>query len=82
MAVTRTFARYVALPVVSAGILGGAALGLAGMANAGTYSYHPEPRPGIVATPNVIARPPVIVMPRHRGYSAGEGFVIDVPTGE
>ena len=40
-------ARYIALPLVSAGILGGAALGLAGMANAATptgpvgpgYSY-------------------------------------------
>ena len=29
-------ARYIALPIVSAGILGGAALGLAGMANAAT----------------------------------------------
>ncbi len=38
--ITRTLARYIALPAVSAGILGGAALGLAGMANAGTYSYH------------------------------------------
>jgi len=59
----RTFARYIALPVVSAGILGGAALGLAGAANAGTYSYEPTPRPGIVATPGTIARPPVVVMP-------------------
>ena len=29
-------ARYIALPIVSAGIIGGAALGLAGMANAAT----------------------------------------------
>ena len=43
-------ARYIALPIVSAGILGGAALGLAGMANAATptgpsgpgYSYSPS----------------------------------------
>jgi hypothetical protein len=43
-------ARYIALPLVSAGILGGAALGLAGMANAATptgpvgpgYSYSPS----------------------------------------
>jgi hypothetical protein len=42
-------ARYIALPLVSAGILGGAALGLAGMANAATpagptgpgYAYSP-----------------------------------------
>ena len=43
--------RYVALPVVSAGIIGGAALGLAGMANAATPSPDreswpcPRPRP-------------------------------------
>jgi hypothetical protein len=67
------FARYIALPAVSAGILGGAALGLAGMANAGTYPTHdPSPRPGIVATPNVKAQPPVLVYPggqwhRHHG---------------
>lgn len=77
MTITRTFTRYIALPVVSAGILGGAALGLAGMANAGTYSYQPEPRPGIVATPNTIARPPVVVRHRHHHhyYMGGQGFV-------
>ncbi len=32
--VAPTFARYFALPIVSAGIIGGAALGMAGMANA------------------------------------------------
>ncbi len=82
MSATGTFARYIVLPVVSAGILGGAALGLAGMANAGTYSYQPEPRPGIVATPNTIAHPPVIVVPRHRGYQGGSAFVIDLGSGE
>ncbi len=54
-------ARYIALPVVSAGILAGAALGLAGMANAATpagptgpgYSYAPsvKARPAPNATP-------------------------------
>src|SRR4029077_11780546 len=39
--IVRSFARYIALPAVSAGILGAGALGLAGMANAGTYSYEP-----------------------------------------
>ena len=34
--IARRFARYIALPIVSAGIIGGAALGLAGMANAAT----------------------------------------------
>jgi hypothetical protein len=78
--VTRSFARYIALPAVSAGILGGAALGLAGMANAGTYSYEPTPRPGIVATPNTIARPPVIVIPRHRHHDGG--LIINLPAAE
>jgi hypothetical protein len=81
MTITRSFAHYIALPAVSAGILGGAALGLAGMANAGTYSYQPTPRPGIVATPNTIARPPVVVIPRHRSHHGG-GLVIDLPAGE
>nr|WP_090346386.1 hypothetical protein [Mycolicibacterium malmesburyense]CRL78968.1 hypothetical protein CPGR_05064 [Mycolicibacterium malmesburyense] len=51
---TRRFARFVALPVLSAGILAGA-LGFAGAASAGTYSQDPTPRPGIVATPNIHA---------------------------
>lgn len=76
MTITRSLARYVALPVVSAGILGGAALGLAGMANAGTYSYEPTPRPGIVATPNTIARPPIVVVPGHRWHNH-HSIVID-----
>ena len=44
----KRFARYIALPAVSAGIIAGAALGLAGAANAATYS---APSPSIVATP-------------------------------
>jgi hypothetical protein len=79
--ITRSFARYIALPAVSAGILGSAALGLAGIANAGTYSYEPTPRPGIVATPNTIARPPVVVIPGHRWHH-DRGLVIDFPSGE
>ena len=63
-----TIARYIALPTVAAGILGGAAIGLATVANAGTYSYDPTPRPGIVATPTIIARPPVLVIPGHRWH--------------
>ncbi|WP_019973396.1 hypothetical protein [Mycobacterium sp. 141] len=76
-----TITRYIAMSAVSAGILGGAALGLAGMANAGTYSYQPTPRPGIVATPNTIARPPVVVLPGHRWHT-DRSFSIDVPAGE
>lgn len=56
--ITRNLARYVALPFVSAGIIGAAALGMAGMANASTppgsqgtnHSYAPHvkahPAPG------------------------------------
>jgi hypothetical protein len=81
MNITRSFTRYIALPAISAGILGGAALGMAGMANAGTYSYEPTPRPGIVATPNTIARPPIIVMPGHRWHNH-HSFIIDSSAGE
>jgi hypothetical protein len=77
-----TTTRRLALTAVTAGILGGAALGLAGMANAGTYSYEPTPRPGIVATPNTVARPPIVVIPGHRHHHGGGSFVIDVPAGE
>jgi len=79
--ITRSFARYIALPAVLAGILGCAALGLAGIASAGTYSYQPTPRPGIVATPNTIARPPVVVIPRHRSHY-DRGLIIDLPAGD
>jgi len=81
MNIARNLTRYIALPAVSAGILGGAALGLAGMANAGTYSYQPTPRPGIVATPNTIARPPIVVMPGHR-WHRDHGLIINMPAGE
>ena len=50
----RRFARYLALPIVSASIIGGAALGLAGAASAATTDVQ---QPNIVATPNVKAHP-------------------------
>jgi hypothetical protein len=81
MTITRTFARYLALPAISAGILGGAALGMAGLANAGTYSYEPTPRHGIVATPNTIARPPIVVIPGHRWHHH-RSIIIGGPAGE
>lgn len=56
---TRRFARF-ALPVVSAGLIGGAALGLAGTAGAATYS---QPQPSIVAVPSVKAHPAPSAMP-------------------
>ena len=61
--IARNLVRYIALPVVSAGILGGAALGLAGIANAGTVTYDPQPRPGIVAVPHTKAHPQVVLVP-------------------
>ncbi|MGV0794811.1 hypothetical protein [Mycolicibacterium sp. XJ1819] len=57
---TARFARYFALPVMAAGIIGGAALGLAGTASAGTYS---QPHPNIVATPQVHAHPAPQALP-------------------
>jgi hypothetical protein len=48
------FARYLALPIVSAGIIGGAALGLAGVAGAATTDVQ---QPNIVAVPPVHAHP-------------------------
>ena len=57
---TRRIARYFALPVASAGIIGAAALGLAGGASAATYS---QPQPGIVAAPTVKAHPAPSALP-------------------
>ena len=54
-------ARFMALPGVAAGIIGGVALGLASTANAaeGSWSYDPcRSVPGIVAEPNTKAKPP------------------------
>src|SRR5436189_5407453 len=51
---TTRFARYLALPIVSAGIIGGAALGLAGTASAADTDVH---QPNIVAVPSVRAHP-------------------------
>lgn len=51
---TARIARFVAMPVVLAGITGGALLGLAGTANA---SAAPTSHPGIVAMPQTKAQP-------------------------
>ena len=65
---TTRFARYFALPIVSAGIIGGAALGLAGTASAANNTdVRP---PDVVATPDVKAHPSPEAMPGarwHRG---------------
>ena len=47
----------IALPIVSAGILGGAALGLAGMASAQTTTVENNTGTAIVATPDTYAKP-------------------------
>jgi hypothetical protein len=62
---TKHFARFIALPAVSAGIIAGAALGLAGTANAATYD---SPSPSIVATPNVKAQPAPNAVPGHHWH--------------
>jgi hypothetical protein len=56
------FARYFALPIVAAGIIGGAALGLAGTASASDTDVKP---PAIVATPDVKAHPAPEAVPGH-----------------
>ena len=71
-------ARLIALPAISAGILGGAALGLAGMATAGTYSHTPTPRPGISVGPSVKAHPPAEATPGARWHREHNRFAIDL----
>lgn len=63
-----TFARFIALPVLSAGIIGGAALGMAGMANAAT-STQPT-GPGYSYAPAVKAHPAPSAQPGH-GWHTG-----------
>jgi hypothetical protein len=63
----RSFTRYIALPAISVGILGGAALGMAGMANAAT-SVGSDPWPVIVATPQVRAHPAPEAQPGWHGH--------------
>jgi len=47
----------IALPIVSAGILGGAALGLAGMANAAATGGQAPTGPGYSYSPGTYAKP-------------------------
>jgi hypothetical protein len=61
--ITRTFARYFALPIVSAGIIGGAAIGVAGMANATTQTQ--PTGPGYSYAPSVKAHPAAGPKPGH-----------------
>ena len=61
-------ARYIALPIVSAGIIGGAALGLAGMANAATTTTQDSTGTSIVTTPDTYAKPAPNAMPGWRHH--------------
>jgi hypothetical protein len=61
-----------ALPVVSAGILGGAALGLAGMANAAVTTTQNGSHTSIVVTPDTYSRPAPSAMPGWR-FHHGHG---------
>ncbi len=56
-------ARYIALPIVSAGILGGAALGLAGMASAATTINQNGSSVSIVTSPDTYAKPAPNALP-------------------
>ena len=64
--ITRTFARYFALPIVSAGIIGGAALGMAGTANAATQTQ--PTGPGHSYAPIVKAHPAPQAQPGWQGH--------------
>ena len=66
--ITRRFARYIALPAVSAGILGGAALGLAGMANAATTTTEHSTGSAIVSSPDTYAKPAPNALPGWRHH--------------
>lgn len=58
-----TITRKIALPIASAGILGAAALGLAGMANASVTTTQNGPNTSIVATPDTYATPAPSAIP-------------------
>jgi hypothetical protein len=69
----RRFARHIAAPLICAGAIGGAAIGLAGTAGASTGSnVSPDPNPSAtVRGPLIVATPPHTtaphwLQPRHR----------------
>lgn len=75
-----TTARKLALPLLSAGIIGGAALGLAGTANAAESHSGPS----IVATPQQHAQPATEASPgklwhRHHGSLHDAKTAADLP---
>lgn len=71
------FARYIALPIVSAGILGGAALSLAGAAGATTTVNQNGGSVSIVTSPDTYAKPAPNAIPgwyHHRGIGTLDMF--------
>ena len=65
-----TIARSIVLPIISAGILGGAALGLAGMASAQTTTTETSTGAAIVSSPDTHAKPAPSALPgwhNHKG---------------
>lgn len=72
--IARNFTRYIALPVISAGVIGGAALGLAGMANAATTITDHSTGSAIVATPAIHARPAPSALPGWRHHHGAHRF--------
>ena len=61
-----TIARYLALPLLSAGIIGGAALGLAGTANAAEGGA--PTGSNAVASPQIHAKPAPEAVPGYRWH--------------
>ena len=74
---TARLARYFALPVVSAGILGGAALGMSGLAGAATST--PPANPGFSA-PSVKAHPAPSAQPGMRWHTGMHHLATLQPT--
>jgi hypothetical protein len=70
-AITHRIARYVALPIMSAGLIGGAALG-------GRHGQRRHidgaDRPGLLVSPNVKAKPAAEGQPRLHGVARVEAL--------
>jgi hypothetical protein len=72
MFTTSKLARTIALPAISAAVLGGAALGLAGMANATAVGGQAPSGPGYHYSPGTYAKPAPTQLPgwhNHHGLS-------------
>jgi hypothetical protein len=66
----------IALPIVSAGIFGGAALGLAGMASAQTTTTETSTGSAIVASPDTYAKPAPSALPGwHNHHGVGHAYL-------